>query len=93
LAIKASGIRIVIAQSFARIFYRNAFNIGLPILESDDMADQITEGDRIAVDLNSGQIMEKQNGRRFQANPIPPFMMEIIKSGGLVNYVKNKGFA
>jgi len=93
LAIKAAGISVVIARSFARIFYRNAFNIGLPILESEEAGDLFSEGDRIAVDLATGEIIGLDNGKRFNAKPIPPFMQEIINAGGLPEYTRKKGFS
>lgn len=88
-AMKAAGIGAVIAKSFARIFYRNAFNIGLPILESDEAPEQIREGDRVSIDLSTGAIVELSSGKSFSARPIPDFMRAILKSGGLVNYLKN----
>ena len=91
-AIKNSGISVIIARSFARIFYRNAFNIGLPIVESEDCAEAFSEGNRAAVDLNSGEIVHLDSGRSFLSKPVPDFMMEIIQAGGLVSYVKKKGF-
>lgn len=90
-ALKGAGIRVVIANSFARIFYRNAFNIGLPLLESPEAAENLEEGDRVAVNLVTGEINNMNNGERFSAKQIPEFMMEIIQAGGLVNYVKMKG--
>ena len=90
LAIKAAGIGVVIAKSFARIFYRNAFNIGLPILESDEVPDFFSEEDRISVDITTGEIKGLDSGQRFFAKPIPPFMQEIIRAGGLVNYIKKQ---
>jgi 3-isopropylmalate/(R)-2-methylmalate dehydratase small subunit len=90
LAIKAAGIGVVIAKSFARIFYRNAFNIGLPILESDEVPDAFSEDDRIAVDIVTGEIKGLDSGQTFFAKPIPPFMQGIISAGGLVNYTRNK---
>jgi 3-isopropylmalate dehydratase small subunit len=89
-AIKAAGISAIIAKSFARIFYRNAFNIGLPILESEEAPDSFSEDDRIVVDLITGEIRGVDAGQKFFAKPIPPFMQEIIRAGGLVNYIKNK---
>jgi len=89
-SIKAAGIKVVIAKSFARIFYRNAFNIGLPILESMDAWELFEEGEQIEVDLSIGKIMNKTNGKQATANPIPGFMMNIIQAGGLVQYIKNK---
>jgi 3-isopropylmalate dehydratase small subunit len=91
LAIKEAGISVVIAGSFARIFYRNAFNIGLPLLESEEAADAFSDGDRVVVDLRSGEIKEEGDGSRVVAKAIPDFMMEIVQSGGLVSYIKEKG--
>ena len=90
LAIKASGVGAVIAKGFARIFYRNAFNIGLPILESEEVTDFFNDGDRISVDLLTGMIRGVDSGGEFTAKPIPPFMQQIIQAGGLVNYTKQK---
>ncbi len=89
VAIKACGISLIIAKSFARIFYRNAFNIGLPLLECEE-ADQIRDGDTLNVDLSKGEIIDLTTKKSYYANPIPEFMMEIIKAGGLLNYVKAK---
>ena len=91
LAIKAAGISVVIAKSFARIFYRNAFNIGLPILESEEAVETFSEGQTISVDLASGEIEAVSGGARAQAKSLPPFMREIIEAGGLVPYIKAKG--
>ncbi len=91
LAIKAAGVSVVIARSYARIFYRNAFNIGLPILECAEAVGSFSEGEKIFVDLDSGEIRSIDNGKRFFAKPIPEFMREIIKAGGLVPYIKTKG--
>jgi 3-isopropylmalate/(R)-2-methylmalate dehydratase small subunit len=88
LAIKESGISVIIAKSFARIFYRNAFNIGLPILESREASDSVEEKDILCVYLDTGEITNKKKGLVFSAQPIPDFMREIIMAGGLVNYVK-----
>ncbi len=88
IAIKAAGVSAVIAKSFARIFYRNAFNMGLPILESPDAVDGISEGDEIEVEMESGRIRNHTTGQEFQAAPIPPFMRELIAAGGLMAYVK-----
>lgn len=90
LALKESGIGAVIAKSFARIFYRNSFNIGLPLLESEEAVDSIKEGDRISVDFTTGEIVNNHGGNRFFAKPIPDFMREIIKADGLVEYIKKK---
>jgi len=90
LAIKASGISCVIAQSFARIFYRNAINIGLPIMECPEAFDGIAENDIVQVDLDNGTITNVTNGAVFKAAPFPPFMKDLIDRGGLVEYVKAK---
>ena len=86
LAIKAAGVRVVIAESFARIFYRNAFNIGLPLLESTEASKELSDGARAAVDLATGTI--EGEGKTFQAKPIPAFMAQLIAAGGLVPYVR-----
>jgi 3-isopropylmalate/(R)-2-methylmalate dehydratase small subunit len=90
IAIKASGIACVIAQSFARIFYRNAINIGLPIMECPEAFNGIAAGDTVSVDFDTGKITNKTSGKTFQAAPFPPFMKELIAQGGLVPYVKTK---
>jgi 3-isopropylmalate dehydratase small subunit len=81
---------VVIAKSFARIFYRNAFNIGLPILESEEVPDSFSEDDCVIVELLTGEIRGLESKKQFFAKPIPPFMQEIIRAGGLVNYVKEQ---
>jgi len=86
LAIKAAGVRVIIAESFARIFYRNAFNIGLPLLESLEASQGLSDGERVAVDLADGRI--EGAGGVFQAKPIPDFMAQLIAVGGLVPYVR-----
>ncbi len=91
IAIKAAGISVVIARSFARIFYRSAFNIGLPILESEKAVTLFREGMRLMVDLESGEIRDKTTGTRALAMPVPQFMREIIEAGGLVPYIKARG--
>lgn len=90
IVIKEVGVPIVIAESFARIFYRNAINIGLPIMESPEAAKEIEEGDEVEVDLDSGVITNKTKNKTYQAAAFPPFIQEIINVGGLVNYVKKK---
>lgn len=90
IAIKASGISCVIASTFARIFYRNAINIGLAILECKEAAENIKDGDEVEVDFDSGKITDITTGETYQAQPFPPFIQNIIKSGGLMNYIKNK---
>ena len=88
LAIKEAGISCVIARTFARIFYRNAINIGLPILECEEAADGIEKGNEIEVDFDSGIITNLTKGETYKAQPFPPFMQEIIRQGGLVNKIK-----
>jgi 3-isopropylmalate/(R)-2-methylmalate dehydratase small subunit len=90
LAIKSAGVGVVIAKSFARIFYRNAFNIGLPILESREAVEAVEDGDELSVDLATGEITNITKGGKYSASPIPDFMRQIIDAGGLVEYVKNK---
>jgi 3-isopropylmalate/(R)-2-methylmalate dehydratase small subunit len=90
VAIKASGISCVIAKSFARIFFRNAINIGLPLLECQEAAEDIKAGDTIEVDISSGAITNLSTGRNFSAKAYPEFMMQIVQAGGLVEYTKKK---
>ncbi len=89
IALKAAGVSAVIASSFARIFYRNAFNVGLPIFELSEV-DQISEGDLIKIDIQNGEIINLKNNETFQFTPIPSFMQELIKCGGLMNYAKSE---
>ena len=88
IAIKASGISCVIASTFARIFYRNAINIGLAILECDEAARDIKADDEVEVDFDSGVITNITTGKTYQAQPFPPFIQNIIKNGGLMNSIK-----
>lgn len=88
IAIKASGISCVIASTFARIFYRNAINIGLAILECDEAARDIRANDEVEVDFDSGVITNITTGKTYQAQPFPPFIQNIIKNGGLMNSIK-----
>ncbi len=88
IAIKASGISCVIAKSFSRIFYRNAFNMGLPIFESVEAADNIKDEDEIEIDADKGEIRNLTTDRVYKATPIPDFMQELINSGGLFGYAK-----
>ena len=85
LCIKAAGVSCVIAKSFARIFYRNSINIGLPIMECPEAVDAIKQGDVVKVDADTGVITDETTGAVFQAQPFPPFIREIIEKGGLVN--------
>ncbi len=90
IAIKASGIELVIADSFARIFYRNAIDIGLPIIECPQAAKAIQGEDEIEADLNRGEIVDLTRGLRFTAEPFPPFIQEIIACGGIASFVRGK---
>ena len=90
IAIKASGISCVIASTFARIFYRNAINIGLAILECDEAARDIRDGDQVKVDFDTGLIENLTTGRTYQAEPFPPFIQNIIQKGGLLNSIKDR---
>lgn len=90
IAIKASGISCVIAETFARIFYRNAINIGLPIIECKEAAEEIEAGDEVEIDFNSGKIYDRTKGTEYQGQPFPEFMQKIIAAGGLVNYTNQK---
>lgn len=87
LAIKASGVSCVIASSFARIFYRNAINIGLAILECDEAAKDIKNGDEVEADFDTGVITNHTTGKTYQAEPFPPFIQNIIEKGGLFNSI------
>ena len=89
VAIKAAGIDCVIAKSFARIFYRNAINIGLPILECPAACDAIAEGNTVRIDFDTGLITDETTGQQFQAVPFPPFIQQIIAKGGLMNSLKD----
>ena len=89
IAIKSAGICAVIAKSFARIFYRNSFNMGLLILECNE-TDEINEGDELKIDVNQGTISNLTQNKTYKFQPIPPFMQELIKSGGLIEYAKTK---
>lgn len=89
IAIKSAGIQAVVAKSFARIFYRNAFNIGLPIFESGD-AERIKDGDEIEIDADSGIIKNITRDERYPSKPIPPFMQELISAGGLIEWTRKR---
>ena len=90
VAIKTNGVACIIAKSFARIFYRNAINIGLPVLEVPDAVDDFEAGDRIEVSLEDGTIKNLRSGRSFQIKPYPPEILEIIRAGGLMNLIKQR---
>jgi len=90
LAIKGSGISCIIAKSFARIFFRNAINIGLPLLECDEAVDNTDAGDMLEVDLAAGRVNNLTKGRKFTAKPYPDFMAELISAGGLIEHTKKR---
>ena len=90
LAIKTAGISCVIAKSFARIFYRNSINIGLPIIECEEAPDNISAGDTVSIDFDTGLITNETTGKTFQGQAFPEFMQKIIDSEGLINYINNK---
>jgi 3-isopropylmalate/(R)-2-methylmalate dehydratase small subunit len=90
IAIKASGISCVVAKTFARIFYRNAINIGLAIIENAECVDDADDGDRVCVDLEKGVIINYNKGKKYAIEPYPPFIQGIIDAGGLLPYVSNK---
>lgn len=90
IAIKAAGVSVVVAKSFARIFYRNSINIGLPIMECPEAVEAVKQGDVVSIDTETGLITDETTGDTFQAQPFPPFICEIIEAGGLVNRWKNK---
>ena len=92
IAIKAAGVSCVIAETFARIFYRNAINIGLAILECPEAVDAIEEGHTVEADLDKGIITDKTNGKEFKTEPFPEFIQSIITNGGLVESIKNGSF-
>jgi len=90
IAIKAAGVSCVVAKSFARIFFRNAFNMGLPIFESKDLADAVDEGKEIVIDSNRGLITLSESERTFPISPIPPFMEQLLADGGLMKHIAKK---
>jgi 3-isopropylmalate/(R)-2-methylmalate dehydratase small subunit len=90
VAIKGAGVACVIAATFARIFFRNALNIGLPIVESAEAAQRIEAGDMVEIDISSGRIINHTKGERYQAEPFPPFVQELVAVGGLVPYVAQR---
>ncbi|MCQ2520388.1 MAG: 3-isopropylmalate dehydratase small subunit [Lachnospiraceae bacterium] len=90
ISIKACGVSCVIADTFARIFYRNSINIGLPIMECPEAAYAINAGDEVTIDFDSGIITDVTTGQSFKGQPFPEFMQKIINSDGLMNYIKNK---
>jgi 3-isopropylmalate/(R)-2-methylmalate dehydratase small subunit len=93
IALKGAGVSVVIAKSFARIFYRNSFNTGLPILVAPEAVDGISEGDELTVDLATGEIRDLTTGKDYKAQPLPSFMQELVEAGGLLPYLKNRAAA
>jgi 3-isopropylmalate/(R)-2-methylmalate dehydratase small subunit len=91
LALKTAGISCVVAESFARIFYRNGFNQGLPLLESPEAVKEIEDGDLVQVDLTTGEIFDETQQKKYSAKPIPPFMQELIEDGGLIPHLCKNG--
>lgn len=89
IALKAAGIAAVIAPTFARIFYRNAFNMGLPIFELPEAA-EINEGDIVRIDMERGEVIDETTGKHYKFNPIPEFMQELVDAGGLIEYAKKE---
>lgn len=90
IAIKAAGVSVVIAETFARIFYRNAINIGLPIIECPEASREINDGDEVSVDFDTGVITDNTTGKTYKGQAFPPFMQGLISAGGLVNYINSK---
>lgn len=90
LAIKGSGVKLVIAASFARIFFRNAINIGLPVIQSKEASTQIREGDELEVDLSRGTINNITQGKSYEVKPLPDFIQKVIASGGYINFIKQQ---
>ncbi len=90
IAIKAAGIECVVAHSFARIFYRNAINVGLPIVECPAASEALQEGDELIIDLDTGELTATRTGERYQAAAFPPFMRELIALGGLVPFIQKQ---
>ena len=90
IAIKASGVSCVIAETFARIFYRNSINIGLPIIECKEASEEINDGDEVEEDFESGLIKDLTIGKEFKGQSFPPFMQKLIDAGGLVNYINEE---
>jgi len=90
LALKAAGVSCIIAKTFARIFYRNSLNLGLPLLESPEASEEIKDGDRVRVNLNTGEIFDLTQNTKFHANPIPTFMQNLLKDGGLIPHLRKQ---
>ena len=90
VAIKHAGVSVVVADSFARIFYRNSFNTGLPIIECPEAVEGIKEGDEVEVDMDTGQVTNLTTGQTYRAQPMPPFMQSLLEAGGLIPYIRKK---
>ncbi len=90
IAIKGAGISVVVAESFARIFYRNAINIGLPLMEVKDISKYVSEGDELEIDMEKGVLKDLNTGKEFEIKGLPEFMLEILNEGGLIPYLKDK---
>ncbi len=90
IALKAAGVSCIVAKTFARIFYRNAINVALPVVECPEACEGVSAGDEVEVDLGRGEIKNKTSGKIFKAKPIPPFMMEIFQDGGLIPHLQKK---
>ncbi len=90
LALKYSGVKCVIAESFARIFFRNAINIGLPVIECKGISEAVKNGDQLSVDFEAGKIENASNGKKFQVEKLPPFIMEILSDGGLIENLRRR---
>jgi len=90
LALKAAGVSCIIAKTFARIFYRNSLNLGLPLLESPEASEGIKDGDRVRINLATGEIFNLTQNRKFRANPIPAFMQALLKDGGLIRHLRKR---
>ena len=88
ISIMAAGVSVIVAKSFARIFYRNAINTGLPIMEAPDAVDGISDGDKVSIDADTGVITNETTGTSYQAQPFPPFIKDIIEQGGLIERIK-----
>ena len=91
LALKAAGVSCIIARTFARIFYRNSLNLGLPLLESPEASEGIKDGDRVRINLATGEIFNLTQNMKFRANPVPAFMQDLLKDGGLIAHLRKKG--
>jgi len=90
LALKAAGVSCIVARTFARIFYRNSLNLGLPLLESPEASEGIKDGDRVRVNLNTGEIFDLTQNRKFHAKPIPAFMQDLLRDGGLISHLRKE---